>query len=116
MEKPRILYLTVHNLPFKTMRIGLKDREYREPSKWIKSRLIDSKTGKEKEYDFICFRSGYHKKAPYFICVYKGFEVSKKNYSVNYKTEFKVDVKKGHYRILLGSIVNLGNTEMKELF
>ena len=111
-----ILYLTVHNLPFSTMNAGFKSREYRKHSKWITSRLMDSKTGKKKEYDFICFRSGYHKKAPYFICRYGGFEISKRNYTVKYPTGLKVDVKTGHYRLLLGTIISRGNIEMKDMF
>lgn len=115
-KKPKILYLTVKNLPFETMRKGLKDREYRTPSKWIRSRLIDSKTGQNKHYDIIQFNSGYHKNSPYFRCKSKGFEVSKKNYKVEYSNGLKVKVNKGDYRILLGTITDKGNTEMKKLF
>lgn len=113
--KPKILYLTLSKLPFDTMKKGLKDREYRSPSKWIRSRLVD-KNGNPKRYDYVRFASGYHRNAPYFMCKFNGFEISKKNYKVEYSTRLIVNVYKGDYRILLGSIITKGNTEMKELF
>ena len=100
------------------MFMELKDREYRfnKKSNWIKSRLIDSKTGLDKDYDFVLFTNGYGKFKPFFIAKYKGYEVSKMNYSVKYKNGFEVYVKVGTYRILFGSIVKHGNIYSKELF
>lgn len=114
----KILRLTLSKQPFNTMSKGFKDREYRENKKsnWIKSRLINSKTGLNKRYDFVLFVHGYGKEKPYFLTKYKGFEVSKMNYSVEYKTGLKVEVKKGMYRILLGPVVAKGNITSKELF
>jgi hypothetical protein len=100
------------------MYLGLKDREYRvnRKSKWMKSRLINSKTGIDKPYDFVLFKKGYGKFKPYFLVKYRGYEVSKMNYSVEYKTGLKVDVKRGMYRILLGPVIKQGNINSKELF
>jgi ASC-1-like (ASCH) protein len=112
----KALHLTLSNEPFKIMEAGLKNREYRiNNPNWIKSRLIDSKTGKLKRYDVVVFKNGYGK-VPYFVCTYLGFEIAKKNYSVTYKKGFKVDVKKGMYRIKLGAIVRRGNIFSNELF
>jgi len=100
------------------MSMGLKDREYRinKKSNWIKSRLINSKTGLDKDYDFVLFVNGYGKFKPFFIAKYKGYEISKMNYSVKYKNGFEVHVKIGTYRILLGPIIKRGNIYSKELF
>lgn len=112
----KILYLTLTKEPFETMETGLKDKEYREPSAWIRSRLIDKKTGNPKHYDVVLFRNGYEMNKPYFAATYLGFENAQKNYSVKYTNGFKVDVKKGYFRIKLGAIIKRGNILDKELF
>ena len=38
---------------------GEKREEFRVTSKWIESRLIDSKTGEDKVYDLVEFVNGY---------------------------------------------------------
>lgn len=60
----KALLLTLRAWPFETMPLGYKDREYRKPSKWIRSRLIDTKTKKPKKYDVVVFRNGYNKTDP----------------------------------------------------
>jgi hypothetical protein len=112
----RILHLTLNKLPFDTFEAGLKDREYRKPSKWIKSRLIDSKTGKNKNYDLVLLKNGYSKKSRYLVFKFIGFEKSKINYRVDYKTGLSVQVRKGDYRILLGNITTKGNIDSLDLF
>ena len=48
------------------MKDGFKKIEFREPSEWILSRLID-KNGDAKKYDLIEFKNGYsNKKASFF--------------------------------------------------
>ncbi len=114
----KILHLTLTKEPFETMEQMLKDREYRInlSTNWIKSRLIDSKTGKDKPITHVKFTHGYGSDKPYFICRYHGYEIAKKNYTVKYSNGFSVDVKKGMYRILLGSITRKGNIYSQELF
>lgn len=111
----KILYLTLTRLPFETMITGEKDREYRTntPSDWIKSRLIEKKTGKEKPITHVKFTFGYGNNQPYFICRFSGFEIAKKNYTVKYSTGLVVNVKKGDYRILLGKIIEKNNQLLK---
>lgn len=111
-----ILRLTLCKNPFDTMAEGLKDREYREPSKWIKTRLINSETGQPKKYDAVLFSNGYSTKSPYMLFKYKGFEIAKKNYLVEYKNGFAVSVKKGQFRIILGTLIQKGNIDIKQLF
>lgn len=112
----KVLHLTLTAWPFETMQLGYKDREYRKPIKWIRSRLIDSKTGKDKPYDVVLFRNGYEKTKPYFVAKFLGYEIAQRNYTVEYRNGFKVHVRKGDYRIKLGAIVNRGNIYSKEMF
>ena len=112
----KVLHLTLSQDPFNTMVVGYKDREYRKASKWIKSRLIDSKTGKRKKYDVVKFTNGYGRDKPYFIAPFLGFEIAKKNYKVIYPNGFSVNVRKGEYRIKLGAVIRSGNINSKELF
>lgn len=69
----KTLYLTLKKAAFDVMVTGEKPFEYRKDSKWIRSRLFDSKTGKRKKYDFIHFTNGYGNDKPYFIVEYNGF-------------------------------------------
>ena len=112
----KTLHLTLNKPPFDTMETGLKDSEYRKPSKWIKSRLIDSKTGKDKDIDFVRLTNGYGADKPYYICRYLGYEIAKRTYAVNYSNGFSIRVFKGQYRILLGKPLKIGNIDSKELF
>ena len=54
-----VLHLTLKAVPFQVMVNSEKKMEFREKSKWIKSRLIDSSTGEDKQYDRILFVNGY---------------------------------------------------------
>jgi hypothetical protein len=111
----KILYLTLKQLPFQTMVTGEKDREYRTPEKWIKSRLFYP-DGTPKKYDLVKFTNGYESyKNPYFAATFLGFEIAQKNYKVTYSTGLVVYVHKGDFRIKLGSIVRKGNINKNEL-
>ena len=80
---------------------GKKKVEYRQPSKWIITRL-------EKEYDVIKFTNGYGADKPYFICEYNGFEISKKSETIFIENSI-IEVEKGSYMINLGEILETGN-------
>ena len=80
---------------------GKKKVEYRQPSKWIITRL-------EKEYDVIKFTNGYGADKPYFICEYNGFEISKKSETIFIENSI-IEVEKGSYMINLGKILETGN-------
>lgn len=114
----KVLILNLKKEPFYTMLNGLKDKEYRvdTSSRWMRSRLIDRKTGKPKEYDFVKIIYAYGKQQPYFIARYKGFEIAKKNYNVKYNNGFAVRVNRGNFRIKLGSVLRTGNIHQKEMF
>ena len=72
--KIKILHLSLKSEPFDVMVTGEKRNEYRSPTKWIMSRLVD-KNGNPKHYDVVKFVNGYGKDKPQFICEYKGFEI-----------------------------------------
>ena len=82
---------------------GKKKIEYRKPSKWIITRL-------EKDYDVIKFTNGYGSDKPYFICEYKGFEISNKPETINLENS-KIEVEEGTYMIKLGKIIEKGNVK-----
>ena len=105
----RILHLNIYDKPFEVMKTGEKTREYREPTAWIKSRLIDRKTKNPKDIDFVKVINGYGNDKPYFIAKYLGFEISKYNYRMSYTNNLVVHVRKGMFRILIGDVVEVGN-------
>tara|TARA_B100000780_G_C21111553_1_gene449231 strand:- start:91 stop:402 length:312 start_codon:yes stop_codon:yes gene_type:complete len=102
MISPKTLHLTLKKNWFDLMLSGRKMAEFRKPSDWIKQRLIN------REYDLIKFINGYGNDKPFFICVYKGYEVTHKNEEIIFKDQ-TVIVEKGDYKIFLGDIVEKGN-------
>lgn len=111
----KILHLTLKKTPFEIMVTGEKTHEYRQPTKWIKSRLLNI-NGTPKEYDVVKFTNGYERDKPYFAATYLGFEIAQKNYFVKYSNGLIVRVLKGDFRIKLGAIVRIGNVDSKEMF
>lgn len=112
----KVLYLTLSKAPFEVMVTGEKKHEFREDSKWIKSRLFDQKNGDaHKKYDLIKFTNGYGSECPYFIVPFISFwreygagEVFK------YSNGLTVTVKPGDWIIQFGEILEIGNYELKQ--
>ena len=102
MKSPKILHLTLKKSWFDLMINGKKTTEYRKPSDWIKQRLID------KDYDLIRFVNGYGSEKPFFMSIYLGYEVAKKDEKIMFE-EQEVTIKKGDYKIFLGDIIEKGN-------
>lgn len=102
-DKTKILHLTLSRMPFEVMVTGEKTIEYREPSKWIMSRL------QGKEYDLVKFVNGYGNDKPFFVAKYEGYDIETHTYSVEFSNGLKVVPKKGTVRIFLGGIVQMGN-------
>ena len=65
---PPTLRLLLRRSPFDVMATGEKKVKYREPSKYIVSRLYHRVTNAEKRYEIIEFTNGYNKMDPQFIC------------------------------------------------
>jgi len=83
---------------------GIKKQEFRKPSKWIKSRLLD------KKHKYIKFVNGYGKDKPYFICLYKGYSQSKKSQILYFENQ-KIEIENNDYIINLGKIIDYGNLD-----
>lgn len=62
------LELTLKKQWFDMVASGEKREEYREPSKWILSRL------ENKHYDAVRFRNGYNANSPVCVCEYLGWD------------------------------------------
>lgn len=102
------LLLTLSKKPFDVMVTGEKKREFRNPSKWIFSRLKDKK-GSRKEYETVKFINGYGKDKPYFIAEYIGFYIKIFDEDFSYSNSLLVNVKAGDIVIYLGDILETGN-------
>lgn len=100
----KILKLTLNKKPFDVMKTGEKKNEFREPSKWIESRLFN-KDGTKRYYDFIEFSHGYAKKRNDFSCEFKGFKKTLIEKSYSYSNSLEITVPKGYYNIFCGDII-----------
>lgn len=106
----RILKLTVSRPPFDVMVTGEKGKEYRQQSKWIWSRLVDRKTGKNKQYDYVEFKNGYSANSPTFVAEYLGYEVAKESRMPRYSNGLLVQIEKDNTIIIsLGKIISTTN-------
>ena len=83
---------------------GLKSTEFRKPSDWIRSRLIN------KHYDLVKFVNGYGGDKPYFLCEYIGYEISEAAGTVSYAGS-TLRYEKGDFIIHLGRVTETGNLE-----
>lgn len=71
-----VLRLDLKTQAFEVMVTGEKNEEFRKNSPWIRSRLLDTKTGRDKKYDFVEFTTGSYSlkgRRPRFTCRFKGF-------------------------------------------
>ena len=66
----RVLRLTLKRKWFDMIASGEKKEEYREPGKWILSRL------EGKEYDRVEFKNGYGPNVPTMLVQYRGWSLS----------------------------------------
>ena len=70
---------------------GEKKKEFRDPAPYIKGRLVDSKTGKDKEYDLVEFTNGYGRDKPKFTVPFKGYKLVKEGVHETYSNGLEVD-------------------------
>jgi len=102
-EAKKILRLTLKKKWFDLMQSGEKKIEFRDPSHWIFSRLLDE-NGNEKEYDLIEFKNGYSKNAPCFCCEFLGWDIEEKQTEYIFGSE-KIISEAGMIKIYLGKIL-----------
>ena len=105
----RVLRLTVKEPWFSLMLSGDKHMEFRNPSKWIKSRLYD-KEGKPKKYDYVEIKNGYGRDRPVFLAKFDGFGTGYDGvYTFKTKPGLELKVEQTDYAIFLGEIVMQAN-------
>jgi len=106
-EAKKILKLTLKKKWFDLMKLRdeklRKKIEFRDPSEWIFSRLID-KNGDPKKYDLIEFKNGYGKNAPSFYCEFLGWDVEEEQTEYIFGSE-KIISEAGTIKIFLGKVL-----------
>jgi hypothetical protein len=100
----KVLSLTLSKKPYEVMVTGEKFLEFRETKTWITSRLIDKKTGKNKEFDLVKFSNGYSKNSPRFYVKFGWFFICQLDKDLQFSNGLKVEVKTGMTVIVLGDI------------
>lgn len=117
IDGKKVLRLTLKKQPFEVMSIGEKDKEYRNPSMWLQSRLYyRPKIGgctmsyfEPREYDYVLFQNGYRKDSPLFLNEYKGFHINNTRSIYKYSNGLVVNVEPGDVVIELGAVVAHGH-------
>jgi len=101
--KKKVLKLTLKKKWFDLMKDGFKKIEFRTPSEWIFSRLLDE-NGNGKQYDEIEFKNGYSKDAPSFRCEFLGWDIEEEQTEYFFGSE-KIISDVGTVKIFLGKIL-----------
>ena len=106
-EAKKVLRLTLKKKWFDLMKLRdeslRKKIEFRDPSHWILSRLLD-KNGDWKEYDLIEFKNGYSKNAPSFCCEFLGWDIEEEQTEYFFGSE-KIITEAGTIKIFLGKVL-----------
>lgn len=104
----KILDLVVHGEAYEVMETGEKNFEFRKPTDWILSRLLD-KNGNRKDYDYVRISHGYASGRPYFIATFQGWYKETIHHTIIYSSGFKVLVEPNDICLFLGKIIVKGN-------
>ena len=70
----RVLRLTLKRKWFDMIASGKKLEEYRDPSPWIYSRLLEKDGYSHRQYDLIEFKNGYGPDVPTMTVEFKGWQ------------------------------------------
>ena len=105
--KYKLLKLAIKKDPFAVMITGEKPIEVRQPSEWIKPRLIN------RDYDGVKFTNGYGTDKPWFIAEYQGYYISDRKWYIRYSNDLFLEILKGDYIICLGPVIDWGNLKEK---
>ena len=90
---------------FLVMMSGEKKYEYRENTKYWRSRLLE-KDCTLKEFKYIEFINGYQKDRPQFKCEFQGFDIVQEvceTFSTGFKVNY-LEKEEGYIQIKLGEI------------
>ena len=101
--KKKVLKLTLKKKWFDLMKDGFKKIEFRTPSDWIYSKLLDE-NGNGKQYDLIEFKNGYSKNAPSFCCEFLGWDIEEEQTEYVFGSE-KIITEVGTIKIFLGKVL-----------
>ena len=92
--------------PFAVMLKGEKKLEFREKSSWMESRLKDSATGEDRQYNSVEFVNGHGATKPRFTVSYKGYKLVQEGVHHSYSNGLEVDTRgRPTYVIFLGDDV-----------
>ncbi len=97
------LRLTLSKNPFDVMVTSEKTEEFRDPSPWNVSRIV------EREYRYVHFTNGYRSHMPWFLCQWRGWAYAQQAQEYRYSNGLLVQVNEGDLIVLLGSILQTGN-------
>jgi hypothetical protein len=104
VKRSHILHLTLNAKSFEVMVNGEKIVEYRQPSKWLLSRISLT------SYDKIKFVNGYGSTRPFFVARYLGWEVHDDKLAIEeFSNGLRVNIKPGIIKIKIGEICEKGN-------
>lgn len=103
----KVLYLCLKKLQFEVTVSKEKSSEFRQPSKWILSRINNNKT-----YDLIKFTNGYGADRPTFTCKYLGWKQAKPASHI-FSNGLVVNVDGNYIEFPLGEIVEIKNYVIK---
>ena len=98
----KMLYLTLKKSQFQVTVTGEKNSEFRRPSKWILSRVLN------KTYDYVKFTNGYGSNKPNFICEFKSWKYAEACTHL-YSNGLVVKVDESYIEIILGNILKIEN-------
>lgn len=98
----KVLYLTLKKPQFRVTVSGEKTSEFRRPSSWILSRILN------KSYDIVKFVNGYGSDKPSFTCEFRGWKYADPAKHV-YSNGLVVNTDSSYIEIKLGKILKIEN-------
>ena len=107
-KEKKVLFLSLYKKAFDVMVTGEKSDEFRTPSKWIKSRLLN-KDGSVRKYDLVKFINGFGDHRPFFVVEYEELCTLAENITLKYSNGLSIDLQEGDYVIRLGDVIEKGN-------
>ena len=104
------LHLTLKQPWFNLMLTGEKTKEYRDPSKWIMSRLFWEQNPRlPKKFDRVRYTNGYGAHRPWFECKFNGAGLATLNETLFYNNGDKLELHGKFLIIMNGDILDNGN-------
>jgi hypothetical protein len=113
MKNIQTLHLTLKQPWFNLMLTGEKTKEYRDPSKWIMSRLFwEQNLYFPKKFDKIRFANGYGAHRPWFEVEFLGVNKAILKETLHYTTGDTLELYGEFLVIRLGKVLDSGNLDI----